>query len=520
MIFIGIVVAVVRVRSVIMRYWALEIGIAIVLFVCVACGRGHKDIEIATMAHNELLEGLAAAARGETEHSMEHLYEFVFISEDFPESVLDKDIVLANALVGDNYRALGDYDSACKWYVLSLNHAGSAGDSTMTDNLLYRIALCHIKMKNKNKAEISVRRFYDTILNKQDALSRYRMTYISGLMENTFGEMEEGVKSMHDALTIADSASLDADSRINPMLSLVLYSLENGDADTAFGLLSRYRKVILDSADVFQRADYMKANMRAWTLKDRFDSATVYQSQYFVLMDSVRRSERYRIFSENIKGRLSERQQTKIEISNRKVMMRHLFLTVVIVLAVCICIFFVWYHRFLLRKRRHLLTSDLAMIRLQKHHYDNKDGGELTASMKDMTIHEDLFIKVREILERPENFTNPDLSLPRVAEMVGTNTKYVSRAIKNATGYNFPSFVNSYRVSEARRRLIDDADYRNLTIQSIAESVGFKAVSTFIAAFRQFTGMTPSTYVKMGRLGQLPGAKEDDNADSSSGSDD
>ena len=160
------------------------------------------------------------------------------------------------------------------------------------------------------------------------------------------------------------------------------------------------------------------------------------------------------------------------------------------------------------------------MMRLQKHHYDNHDGEELTSSMKDMTVHEDLFIKVREILERPENFTNPDLSLPRVAEMVGTNTKYVSRAIKNATGYNFPSFVNSYRVSEARRRLIDDANYRNLTIQSIAESVGFKAVSAFIAAFRQFTGMTPSTYVKMGRLGQLPGVKEDDNADSSSGSDD
>ena len=37
------------------------------------------------------------------------------------------------------------------------------------------------------------------------------------------------------------------------------------------------------------------------------------------------------------------------------------------------------------------------------------------------------------------------------------------------------------------------------TLQAVGESVGFKSVSNFIAAFKKTTGLTPSTYQKIAR---------------------
>jgi len=39
--------------------------------------------------------------------------------------------------------------------------------------------------------------------------------------------------------------------------------------------------------------------------------------------------------------------------------------------------------------------------------------------------------------------------------------------------------------------------YGSWTIQSIAQSVGFLSTSTFNAAFKKFTGMTPTVYQRM-----------------------
>ncbi len=96
-------------------------------------------------------------------------------------------------------------------------------------------------------------------------------------------------------------------------------------------------------------------------------------------------------------------------------------------------------------------------------------------------------------------YCDPDFSLTRLAELTDSNTKYVSQAINDFTGKNFRTFINEYRIREARRRLLDSENFGNVTIQYLAESVGFLSTSAFNMAFRKFTGMTPSLYQKLGR---------------------
>ena len=111
--------------------------------------------------------------------------------------------------------------------------------------------------------------------------------------------------------------------------------------------------------------------------------------------------------------------------------------------------------------------------------------------------NEELLRKIRRVMENVETFCNPDFSLPVLAEMVDSNTFYVSQVINSTYNENFRTFIYEYRVKEAMNRLVDTEKYGNYNIHGIAESVGYKSTSNFISVFKKVTGMTPSLYKKM-----------------------
>ena len=55
--------------------------------------------------------------------------------------------------------------------------------------------------------------------------------------------------------------------------------------------------------------------------------------------------------------------------------------------------------------------------------------------------------------------------------------------------------MNTYRVEEAKRQLLDDTK-KHYSLLAIAEEVGFNSKSAFNAAFRKQTDMTPSDFRK------------------------
>lgn len=97
------------------------------------------------------------------------------------------------------------------------------------------------------------------------------------------------------------------------------------------------------------------------------------------------------------------------------------------------------------------------------------------------------------ILSEGSEPLNPDFQLPDLAEAVGSNTAYVSRAI-NSTGKNFKTLLMERRVREACRLLDDPAYKDNFSIEGIARQSGFKSRSTFSTAFKNVVGLSPSEY--------------------------
>lgn len=105
-----------------------------------------------------------------------------------------------------------------------------------------------------------------------------------------------------------------------------------------------------------------------------------------------------------------------------------------------------------------------------------------------------LLKKINGIMENTLAYADDSFSLDTLAELTGSNCKYVSQVINDCYGRNFNNFVNEYRIRLACDRFSDEEHFGNYTIRGIAASVGYKSNTTFVNVFRKTIGMTPSAY--------------------------
>lgn len=96
-----------------------------------------------------------------------------------------------------------------------------------------------------------------------------------------------------------------------------------------------------------------------------------------------------------------------------------------------------------------------------------------------------------EQIERDRLFTDPDLSVPRLARLLATNGSYVSRALNDGLGESFSSMINRLRSEDVAKRLLagDQGDLLDIALES-----GFSSKATFNRAFRARYGCSPSAF--------------------------
>ena len=94
-----------------------------------------------------------------------------------------------------------------------------------------------------------------------------------------------------------------------------------------------------------------------------------------------------------------------------------------------------------------------------------------------------------------ELFLLPDLTLPRLAEIVDCSVNHLSQVINAGLGMSFFDFLNSHRIEYAKQLLADRDEC--MPVLNIAYAVGFNSNSAFYAAFKKYVGLTPAQYRKL-----------------------
>ena len=86
------------------------------------------------------------------------------------------------------------------------------------------------------------------------------------------------------------------------------------------------------------------------------------------------------------------------------------------------------------------------------------------------------------------------LTIAQLAERLGMPEYRLRRLINQALGYrNFNSFLNFYRIADAKAALADPAQ-AEVPVLTIALDAGFSSLGPFNRAFKAETGMTPSEF--------------------------
>ncbi len=104
-----------------------------------------------------------------------------------------------------------------------------------------------------------------------------------------------------------------------------------------------------------------------------------------------------------------------------------------------------------------------------------------------------IYARALQLIVEEKQFQNSKLSLKSLSESLHVSPQVLSQVINQKSGKNFNSFVNAYRIEEAKRLLHLEA-FKNQTIASIAFEVGFNSISSFNTAFKKQTDETPMAY--------------------------
>jgi len=109
--------------------------------------------------------------------------------------------------------------------------------------------------------------------------------------------------------------------------------------------------------------------------------------------------------------------------------------------------------------------------------------------------------KLAEALATAEVTGDSMLSLRSLSRHLNEKAHYVSQVINQDLGTNFYELVNRARVERAQRLLGESPDR---TVLEVALAVGYNSKSTFNAAFRRHTGLTPTAFrQELGRAAGL-----------------
>jgi len=124
---------------------------------------------------------------------------------------------------------------------------------------------------------------------------------------------------------------------------------------------------------------------------------------------------------------------------------------------------------------------------------DNKEktSGEIIIS-KDVV--EESLLKLKQY-EKTKLYLSGQTDLKSLANFIGQNRVYTSIILNDYLNTSFKDYINRLRINYAIKKINESESFRNLSIETISEQLGYKTANTFTKSFKLITGFTPYKYI-------------------------
>lgn len=121
----------------------------------------------------------------------------------------------------------------------------------------------------------------------------------------------------------------------------------------------------------------------------------------------------------------------------------------------------------------------------------NRLAGEICDALKTLACESesvDLVTMACAFIE--ENLSNASLSVPDVSEAMGVSVQHLSRLFRKKMNITVVEHINTARIEKAKTLIVQ----KGMTVNKVAEAVGYSNNVTFSRNFKRYVGMSPSEY--------------------------
>lgn len=105
----------------------------------------------------------------------------------------------------------------------------------------------------------------------------------------------------------------------------------------------------------------------------------------------------------------------------------------------------------------------------------------------------DILNKIDTIMIEDLYFKNPLASLSNLSKKIKESTHHVSQSLNEGRGQSFFELLAYHRIEEAKK-ILSSEDGQKLTVEEVAEMVGYNSKSSFNTSFKKLTLKTPSQF--------------------------
>lgn len=434
--------------------------------------------------------------------------------------------------LGMVYVRMDDMERALYYFNSCLEWAKSTGDKTMQGKCVSYMACCYGFMNDLDKAKLYYS-MQSKLPHENENLKQYYILYNSGLIFFLEKKHDRALHQFHLAIDCVRRHHLNKKYLQSAYGMMVYIQIYKKNIDEALRYCDEYKRATQNGHKRLWKEAYYEMLCDVYKAADD----TVRAKRYRQMADSTFNARIAKQQIKDIDNRIvkfeGKNSQEDIMALNSTVNRQWIFIAAciifVIVLMSLIAVIVIKNRRLkhayklVISKNRELVIASQVSQKLRnKSGSDNKtadiDTDKATDSNSNITTDsnqdkttdsnqsdiiltqeqiDEILSKVASVMEDVGVISKSDFTLVALAQMIGSNTRYVSWVINKTYNKNFKTLLNEYRIREVCRRMEDTENFGNFTIQALYNSLGYSSASNFLRAFKNVNGMTPSTYIKL-----------------------
>ena len=477
-------------------------------------------------------------------HSPERAYPLLLKSRDLALQYSQNDLLAASYdNIAKLYDDFGDTQNALKNFRASLQASVNVDtDVAQSIRLMVFDDLANFAINRELIDSIGdCIKLYDKFPESDIPMSAYTRQLARSLKLANEGKYKEAHDVLENAGTLINAKVDSKRYEVNHLLALATLQKFSGNMPAAITCLEKALEIINASqaplSDLKVRVYNSLSNILKEQGKDR--DAEHYRLQALEVTDSLYCAKKFGNIRDIESMTFIDELNKNVELSEMELRLKRrqiLILGISIILILLLLIGLGWYtrklnntHLALVKRHKEAMRQREVDLRIHKEYRDNieslkkineqleqrRDNPEIAgtervkieekgnekndASRKIPGNPEDHFQMIEQIKDVFANnkiIYDSSFTLNMLAEILNSKPKYISILINDMLNTTFNQLLAEARVAESCRLLLDSEIGQKLTIEAVAEKVGYRSRTHFISIFNKITGLTPSQYIK------------------------